>query len=171
MGRILTRYSAVCHYPSLAGRTVRLACIRRTASVRPEPGSNSRKNTGSLNPACFPENRITKDTGRFPSTIPLLRCANYSPAFRPAGNYYRSWPQKVKGQLPGPPSLRLHLGSAHRPGNRPVPSRVAACSANSLATLCQTNSASTATSCDASSASHRSGSCFASFKYPSRMRR
>ena len=30
-------------FPGEPGRTVRLACIRRTASVRPEPGSNSMK--------------------------------------------------------------------------------------------------------------------------------
>ncbi len=41
--RLLTCYSAVRHYPDKPKRTgtVRLACIRRTASVRPEPGSNS----------------------------------------------------------------------------------------------------------------------------------
>src|SRR3990170_4632285 len=36
--RLPTRYSAVCHSP--ANRGVRLACVRRAASVRPEPGSN-----------------------------------------------------------------------------------------------------------------------------------
>ena len=37
--RLLTRYSPVCHW-SLAD-PVRLACIKHTASVYPEPGSNS----------------------------------------------------------------------------------------------------------------------------------
>ena len=36
--RLPTRYSAVRHSP--ANRGVRLACVRRAASVRPEPGSN-----------------------------------------------------------------------------------------------------------------------------------
>ena len=42
-GWSLTCYSAVCHYtcPTSQTGTVRLACIKRTASVRPEPGSNS----------------------------------------------------------------------------------------------------------------------------------
>ena len=37
-GRLPTRYSAVRHSPIARG--VRLACVRRAASVRPEPGSN-----------------------------------------------------------------------------------------------------------------------------------
>ena len=41
--RSLTHYSPVCHCPSLAGKTVRLACIKHAASVYPEPGSNSPK--------------------------------------------------------------------------------------------------------------------------------
>ena len=61
--RSLTRYSAVCHYHRgpKAKATVRLACIRRAASVRPEPGSNSLLRT-------------------FPSTIQLLRCASTTTA-------------------------------------------------------------------------------------------
>jgi hypothetical protein len=41
--RFLTCYSAVCHYRCgpKPTETVRLACIKRAASVRPEPGSNS----------------------------------------------------------------------------------------------------------------------------------
>ena len=50
-GRLLTRYSPVRHYPSLAGRTVRLACIRHAASVYPEPGSNSPKKLTSFEPS------------------------------------------------------------------------------------------------------------------------
>ena len=39
-GRLFTRYSPVRHYPPEG--IVRLACVRHAASVRPEPGSNSR---------------------------------------------------------------------------------------------------------------------------------
>ena len=41
--RYLTRYSAVCYYPHSPKTVeiVQLACIKRAASVRPEPGSNS----------------------------------------------------------------------------------------------------------------------------------
>ncbi len=42
-GRLLMRYSPVRHYPFPKKRTVRLACIKHTASVYPEPGSNSPK--------------------------------------------------------------------------------------------------------------------------------
>ncbi len=38
-GQVPTCYAAVCH--ALAG--IRLACVRRTASVHSEPGSNSSK--------------------------------------------------------------------------------------------------------------------------------
>ena len=50
---------------------VRLACIRRTASVRPEPGSNSKYL-------------------RFPSTIQLLRCLGITPksTFKNATDVY-----------------------------------------------------------------------------------
>ena len=51
-GRLLMRYSPIRHYPSLAGRTVRLACIMHAASVNPEPGSNSLK-TKNLFSASF----------------------------------------------------------------------------------------------------------------------
>ena len=56
--RFLTCYSAVCHYRCgpKPTETVRLACIRRAASVRPEPGSNS---------------LLIKN---LPSTIQLLKC-------------------------------------------------------------------------------------------------
>ena len=56
--RCLTCYSAVCHYRCgpKPTETVRLACIRRAASVRPEPGSNS---------------LLIKN---LPSTIQLLKC-------------------------------------------------------------------------------------------------
>ena len=49
-GRSLTCYSAVRHYPERPKpiATVQLACIRRTASVRPEPGSNSKYLTVSI---------------------------------------------------------------------------------------------------------------------------
>ncbi len=40
-GRSLMRYSPICHYLPLAGKIVRLACIKHAASVYPEPGSNS----------------------------------------------------------------------------------------------------------------------------------
>ena len=42
-GRLLTCYSPVRHSytPKKRGLTVRLACVKHTASVRPEPGSNS----------------------------------------------------------------------------------------------------------------------------------
>ena len=40
-GYVLTRYSPVCH--SRPKPVVRLACLRRAASVHPEPGSNSPK--------------------------------------------------------------------------------------------------------------------------------
>ena len=43
-GRSLTRYSPVRHFLPLTKSDrllVRLACVRRAASVRPEPGSNS----------------------------------------------------------------------------------------------------------------------------------
>ena len=57
-GRSLTRYSAVRRCPDNLAEigTARLACIRRAASVRPEPGSNSPK------------------LAFLPSTIQLLRC-------------------------------------------------------------------------------------------------
>jgi hypothetical protein len=51
-GRLPTYYSPVCHYLSLAGLTVRLACIKHAASVYPEPGSNSPINYG-INLACL----------------------------------------------------------------------------------------------------------------------
>ena len=67
VGRLLTRYSAVCHSrtPPKRGLLVRLACIRRAASVRPEPGSNSQL---SFEPQ---ETRILELNRRFPSTIHL----------------------------------------------------------------------------------------------------
>ena len=37
--QVLTRYSPVRHY--CISTTVRLACVKQTASVHPEPGSNS----------------------------------------------------------------------------------------------------------------------------------
>ena len=47
-GRLSTRYSPVRHYLYLDSirklplvKTVRLACVKHAASVRPEPGSNS----------------------------------------------------------------------------------------------------------------------------------
>ena len=42
-GRFLTCYSPVRHFPpgASSGLHVRLACVKRAASVRPEPGSNS----------------------------------------------------------------------------------------------------------------------------------
>ena len=40
-GRLPTCYSPVRHSLSLAGKGVRLACVRHAASVNPEPGSNS----------------------------------------------------------------------------------------------------------------------------------
>ena len=40
-GRLLTRYSPVRHSCTPKGLTVRLACVKHAASVRPEPGSNS----------------------------------------------------------------------------------------------------------------------------------
>ena len=48
MGRLPTCYSPVRHSSfsggaSSGGKSVRLACIRHAASVRPEPGSNSHK--------------------------------------------------------------------------------------------------------------------------------
>src|SRR5207302_5972670 len=43
-GRLPMHYSPVCHFTSVLLRLlVRLACVRRAASVRSEPGSNSRK--------------------------------------------------------------------------------------------------------------------------------
>src|SRR2546427_12557394 len=43
-GRLPMHYSPVCHFTSVLLRLlVRLACVRPTASVRAEPGSNSRK--------------------------------------------------------------------------------------------------------------------------------
>ena len=38
-GRLLMQYSPVRHW--IVNNPVRLACVRRAASVRPEPGSNS----------------------------------------------------------------------------------------------------------------------------------
>ncbi len=40
-GRLLTCYSPVRHSCTPKGLTVRLACVKHAASVRPEPGSNS----------------------------------------------------------------------------------------------------------------------------------
>ena len=40
-GRLLTCYSPVRHWSEPKFFTVRLACVKRAASVRPEPGSNS----------------------------------------------------------------------------------------------------------------------------------
>ena len=40
-GRLLTRYSPVRHSCTPKGLTVRLACVKHAASVRPEPESNS----------------------------------------------------------------------------------------------------------------------------------
>src|SRR5437870_6850468 len=43
-GRLPMHYSPVCHFTTVLRRLlVRLACVRRAASVRSEPGSNSRK--------------------------------------------------------------------------------------------------------------------------------
>src|SRR6266705_7052586 len=43
-GRLPMHYSPVCHFTSVLLRLLaRLACIRRAASVRSEPGSNSHK--------------------------------------------------------------------------------------------------------------------------------
>ena len=67
--------------PGKPGWTVRLACIRRTASVSPEPGSNSKNLT-------------------FPSTIKLLRCSathrltersKHLPPNRDQGDTIRTW--------------------------------------------------------------------------------
>ena len=44
--RFPTRYSAVCH--SRPKSIVRLACVRRAASVRPEPGSNPHQKDSRL---------------------------------------------------------------------------------------------------------------------------
>ncbi len=54
MGRLPTCYSPVRHSSFSGGassggkRSVRLACIRHAASVRPEPGSNSHKSSNNL---------------------------------------------------------------------------------------------------------------------------
>ncbi len=54
MGRLPTCYSPVRHSSFSDGassggkRSVRLACIRHAASVRPEPGSNSHKSSNNL---------------------------------------------------------------------------------------------------------------------------
>ena len=40
-GRLLTCYSPVRHSSTPKGLSVRLACVKHAASVRPEPGSNS----------------------------------------------------------------------------------------------------------------------------------
>src|SRR5438132_13309172 len=41
-GRLPTHYSPVCHFTTVLLRLlVRLACVKRAASVRSEPGSNS----------------------------------------------------------------------------------------------------------------------------------
>jgi hypothetical protein len=58
-GRLLTYYTPVCRCLSLAGKTARLACIRHTASVYPEPRSNSPK---------------LYDYFDLPLAIQLLRC-------------------------------------------------------------------------------------------------
>ena len=71
--RYLTRYSAVCHYLMSGPKTwkiVRLACIRRAASVRPEPGSNS---------------LLIKN---LPSTIQLLKCNGRDNARRELPLYF-----------------------------------------------------------------------------------
>ena len=45
-GRLPTHYSPVCHFTTvLLQLLVRLACVKRAASVRSEPGSNSHQNT------------------------------------------------------------------------------------------------------------------------------
>src|SRR5712692_8449632 len=45
-GRLPMHYSPVCHFTTVLRQLlVRLACVRRAASVRSEPGSNSRKET------------------------------------------------------------------------------------------------------------------------------
>ena len=51
-GRLLTCYSPVRHSstPASWGFTVRLACVKHAASVRPEPGSNSPKKLVKNNP-------------------------------------------------------------------------------------------------------------------------
>ena len=47
--RLPTRYSAVCHSGPKPG--VRLACVRRAASVRPEPGSNPHQKRFAFGPS------------------------------------------------------------------------------------------------------------------------
>ena len=49
-GRLLTRYSPVRHSCTPKGLTVRLACVKHAASVRPEPGSNSPMKTQKMFP-------------------------------------------------------------------------------------------------------------------------
>ena len=49
-GRLLTRYSPVRHSCTPKGLTVRLACVKHAASVRPEPGSNSPMKTQNVPP-------------------------------------------------------------------------------------------------------------------------
>ena len=46
-GRLLTYYSPVRHSCTPKGLTVRLACVKHAASVRPEPGSNSPQKTNT----------------------------------------------------------------------------------------------------------------------------
>src|SRR5690606_1579024 len=40
-GRLSTCYAPVRHFPGIAPLLVRLACVKRAANVRSEPGSNS----------------------------------------------------------------------------------------------------------------------------------
>ena len=66
-GRSPTRYSPVRHWASIATNSVRLACIRHTANVHPEPGSNS------------PLKFITLRCFHFTEKIINEACSNYLP--------------------------------------------------------------------------------------------
>ena len=61
---------ALLSRPPLTRRSVRLACIKRAASVRPEPGSNPHENISGLKLALF----LKYESLALPSTIQLLRC-------------------------------------------------------------------------------------------------